>query len=310
MSPRSGAHGLFAHELIVVTGKGGVGKTTVAAALAVAASRRGLRTIVAEVAARDDVSRALGGEDEARDREVELAWGVHHTSIDPEQAMREYLADQLPSRALATILTESRTFAYFAAATPGMRELLTIGKVWELAQETRRRAGDRPYDLVILDAPATGHGIAVLTAPHTFAKAARVGRIARQASIIDDLVTDPRRTAVVAVARPEDTPVNETLQLRRALEEDVGLPLTLAVVNRVTPNRFSTADARALAESDGSAVVYAALRSHRRSRAQRAQVARLRRGLGCPVVSLHDLFHPALDAHAIRSLAGDLERVL
>ncbi len=89
---------LFDHELLVVTGKGGVGKTTVAAALGVAAARRGLRAIVAEVAARDDVTRALGGEEERRDHEVELAFGVHHTSIDPEAAMREYLVDQLPSR--------------------------------------------------------------------------------------------------------------------------------------------------------------------------------------------------------------------
>jgi anion-transporting ArsA/GET3 family ATPase len=308
LSPRAAA--LFAHELIVVTGKGGVGKTTVATALGVAATRRGLRTIVAEVAARDDVSHTLGGEHAVRDREVERAWGVHHISIDPEDAMREYLVDQLPSRTLAFVLIESRTFTYLVAATPGMRELLTIGKVWELAQDARRTRGAQPYDLVILDAPATGHGIAVLSAPHTFARAARVGRIARQASTIDALVTDPRRTAVVAVARPEEMPVNETLQLRGALEEEVGLGLTLAVANRVTPGRFSAADARALEACDGGAPVRAVLRSHRRAHAQRAQVARLRRGLDCPVVSLHDLLRPALDAEAIGALAADLERVL
>ncbi len=308
MSPRAAA--LFAHELIVVTGKGGVGKTTVATALGVAAARRGLRTIVAEVAQRDDVWRTLGGEDEARDREVELAWGVHHTSIDPDTAMHEYLADQLPSRTLAAVLTESRAFTYLVAATPGLREMLTIGKVWELAQPTRRRADDRSYDLVILDAPATGHGIAVLTAPQTLAKAARVGRIARQASIIDALVTDPGRTAVVAVARPEEMPVNETLQLRGDLLDAVGLPLTLAVVNRVLPARFSAADAQLLHRAADRPAVAAALSSRRRAGAQRTQIARLRRGLDCPVVSLRDRARPVLDAHAIRALAGELERVL
>ena len=308
MSPRPAA--LFDHELLVVTGKGGVGKTTVSTALGVAAARRGLRVIVAEVAARDDVTRTLGGELELRDQEVELAYGVHHTSIEPEAAMREYLIDQLPSRTLAGLLTDSRIFAALAAAAPGLRELLTIGKVWELAQEDRRTPGARPYDLVILDAPATGHGVAVLSAPHTFAGTARVGRIARQAEKIDALVTNAQRTAVVAVARPEELPVNETLQLRGALEREVGLTLTLVVANRVTPARFSAAEARSVAGCGEGPVVRTVLRSHRRARAQRAQVARLRRGLNCPVVSLQDLLRPALDADAIGTLASDLERVL
>lgn len=309
MSRRPAA--LLNHELLVVTGKGGAGKTTVSAALGVAAARRGLRVIVAEVAARDDVTRALGGEDERRDQEVELSFGVHHTSIEPETAMREYLLDQLPSRTLAAVLTDSRAFSYLAAATPGLRELLTIGKVWELTQENRRTPGAEPYDLVILDAPATGHGVAVLTAPHTFARTAGVGRIARQAAIIDDLVTNPRRTAVVAVARPEALPVNETLQLRDALDEELGLPLSLAVVNRVVPDRLSAAEAGELASRPSAdRAVALALAGHRRARGQRAQTARLRRGLDCTVCSLHDLHHPALDAASIRELAGELERVL
>jgi anion-transporting ArsA/GET3 family ATPase len=308
VSPRAAA--LFRHELLVVTGKGGVGKTTIAAALGVAAARRGLRTIVAEVSARDDVQRALGGEDAARDREVELAFGVHHTSIDPDEALRTYLLDQLPSRRLASAVAGNQVFAYLAAATPGLRELLTIGTVWELTQDERRRAGDEPYDLVILDAPATGHGVAVLGAPHTFARTARVGRIARQAALIDALVTDPERTAVVAVARPEELVVNETIQLRGDLEAEVGLTLGLAVVNRVLPERFSTAEADALTACDAQPAVRVALARHRRVKRQRAQVARLRRRLDCPVVSLQDQLRPALDAAAVRRLAGELERVL
>src|SRR3982751_2427470 len=129
------AQGLPAKPLVVVTGKGGVGKSTVAAALGLAAARRGRRTIIAEVARRDDVSRVLGGTGLHED---ELAPGLHHISIDPEEAMEEYLADQLPSRALAEVLLSSRGFSYFTAATPGLRELLTVGKVWEHAQDDRR----------------------------------------------------------------------------------------------------------------------------------------------------------------------------
>lgn len=227
----------------MVTGKGGVGKSTVAAALGLVAARRGLRAIVAEVARRDDVSRALGGDGIA---EEELAPGLHHVSIDPERAMELYLVDQLPSRALADLLTSSRTFTYLAAATPGMRELLTVGKVWELAQEDRRTPGAAPYDLVILDAPATGHGVAILSAPRSFAETALVGRIARQGRTIDAMVSDPARTGVVAVARAEEMPVTETLSLQDALRDQVGLEVELVVVNGMLSQRFTAADAQRL----------------------------------------------------------------
>jgi anion-transporting ArsA/GET3 family ATPase len=178
---RTLADTLLAADLVVVTGKGGAGKTTVAGALGLAAAALGRRVVVAEVAARDELSRALGGQATGPFVERVLADGLHHVSIDPQHAMEEYLVDQLPARALADVLVRSRLFTYLAAATPGLRELLTMGKVWELAQPERRTPGAAPYDLVVLDAPATGHGLALLDAPRTFADAARVGPIARQA---------------------------------------------------------------------------------------------------------------------------------
>jgi anion-transporting ArsA/GET3 family ATPase len=287
---------------VVVTGKGGVGKTTVAAALGLVAARRGLRTIVAEVARRDDVSRALGG---AGMQEEELAPGLHHVSIDPEHAMELYLTDQLPP-ALADVLASSRTFGYLAAATPGMRELLTVGKVWELAQEDRRTPGAQPYDLVVLDAPATGHGVAVLSAPRTFAQVARVGRIARQGRTIDAMVSDPARTGVVAVARPEEMPVNETLALQDALRADVGLEVDLVVANGMLPQRFSAADARALETARDGAAVRAARHAHARALAQRAQLQRLRRGARATVTTVPFVFA----GDRLERLARELERAL
>ena len=286
----------------MVTGKGGVGKTTVAAALGLVAARRGQRTIVAEVARRDDVSRALGGEGI---QEEELAPGLHHLSIDPERAMELYLTDQLPS-ALAELLASSRTFTYMAAATPGMRELLTVGKVWELAQEDRRAPGARPYDLVVLDAPATGHGVAVLSAPRTFARTARVGRIARQGRTIDAMVTDPARTGVIAVARPEEMPVTETLSLQDALRDEVGLEVGLVVANAVLPQRFSAAETVALETAPDGPEVRAARHAGARARAQRTQLRRLRRGARAPVATLPFVF----DGDLMARLARELERVL
>ena len=301
------AAGLLEKPLLVVTGKGGAGKSTVAAAVGLVAARRGRRTIIAEVARRDDVSRVLGGTGVHED---ELAPGLHHISIDPEEAMQEYLADQLPSRALAEVLISSRGVNYFAAATPGLRELLTIGKAWELAQEDRRTPGAEPYDLVVLDAPATGHGVAVLSAPRTFADTALVGRIARQGRTIDAMLSDPARTGVVAVARPEEMAVNETLEIEDALGEAVGLDVGLVVANGVLPDRFSAAEARALEEAPSSPPVRAALIAHARARAQRGQLARLRRHARAPVVTLPFLAAPDLDALQIEPLVRALERAL
>ena len=284
-----------------------MGKTTVAAALGLVAARRGLRTILAEVAARDDVSRALGGDGE---HEEELAPGLHHISIDPQQAMEEYLTDQLPSRALAEVLTSSRTFAYLAAATPGMRELLTVGKVWDLAQAERRTGGGRAYDLVILDAPATGHGVAVLTAPRTFAGVARVGRIARQSRTIDEMLSDPARTGVVAVARPEEMPVNETLALEDALRDGAGMTVDLVVANGLLPGRFSTGEAEALVAAGDRPEIRAALRAHGHARSQRTQLRRLRRHARAPVTTLPFSFDGPLDLPGLEALSAELERAL
>jgi anion-transporting ArsA/GET3 family ATPase len=220
--------------------------------------------------------------------------------------MELYLADQLPA-ALAELLGSSRAFSYLAAATPGMRELLTVGKVWELAQDDRRTPGAQPYDLVVLDAPATGHGVAVLSAPRTFAQTARVGRIARQGRTIDAMVSDPQRTGVVAVARPEEMPVNETLALQDALRDDVGLEIELVICNGMLPQRFTPTDARALEAAPDGPEVRAARHAHARAGAQRAQLRRLRRRARAPVTTLPHVFD---DGDRLADLARELEGVL
>jgi anion-transporting ArsA/GET3 family ATPase len=304
---------LLTKPLLVVTGKGGVGKSTVAAALGMAAAARGRRTIVAEVAARDDISRALrddvpGG---ATFVERDLGAGLHHISIDPESALEEYVKDQLP-RGVADLLTSSRMFSYLVAATPGLRELLTVGKVWELAQPDRRTPGAHPYDLVILDAPATGHGVAVLTAPGTFADAARMGPIARQGAIIHGMLADPEQTGIVAVATAEEMPVNETLALRDALRDELGQRFAAVVVNGVLPTRFRRADVAALETVgvSGSRAVRAARAEAARARAHRAQVARLRRGVaGVELRTLPFVFdHDGLGGDALARLGEELVR--
>ena len=159
---------LFDKRLLFVTGKGGVGKSTISLALGLRAAAEGRRTIVCEVAGQETASRVFR-RGEIGFNEVELTENLWGISIDPDESLREYMLIQLKVRAMRDLLVRSRLFNYLAAATPGLRELVTIGKIWELAQPDRRVKGGRGYDLVIVDAPATGHGIGFLQTPRTFA---------------------------------------------------------------------------------------------------------------------------------------------
>jgi anion-transporting ArsA/GET3 family ATPase len=307
---------IFDKRLVFVTGKGGVGKTTVAAALGLAAASAGRRTIVCEVAQQERMSRVFRREGVGYS-ETRLDTDLYAISIDPERSMEEYLKSQVKPSALYPLLFENRLFQYFAAATPGMRELVTIGKVWELAQFERRNPEAMPYDLVIVDAPSTGHGLGILRTPRTFRDVARVGPIRRQADKIDAFITDPDTTGFVAVALPEEMPVNETVEFERNLRDEMGVGLDLLVVNALYPERFTDDEAERIeqaAESNGSPGVEAALKAalfeHHRARTQRAEVARLTEEIGHEPVTLPYLFEPELDLDSFERLAADLERSL
>jgi anion-transporting ArsA/GET3 family ATPase len=302
---------LLDRRLVFVTGKGGVGKTTVAAALGLKAAAAGKRTIVCEVAEQERLA-GIFGEDALAHREVELAPGLFGISIDPEDAKEEWLRYQLRSGTLAGILGGSRIFQYLTAAAPGLDQLVTVGKIWELAQLQRKAAKASPYDLVIVDSPATGHGLAMLRAPKTFSDVARVGPIHRQAGSIHRFLRDPSSTGLVAVALAEEMPVNETLDLRERLRDEMGMDIDRIVVNGVYPERFDGTEAKTLESADGrgsaaaAAAVKAALTEHRRARMQRSQLRRLRRGADAPVSTLPYLFAAEIGREQVELLARKL----
>jgi hypothetical protein len=329
----------FAKRLLFVSGKGGVGRTTVAAALGLVAARRGLRTIVAAVGGRDELpglfapspgrpAAARGAPTAppkaAPNGEHKLAPGLFSIVIDPDRAMEEYLRDQLPVAALADLLTSSRTFAYLAAATPGLRELLTVGKIWELAQPARRTAGSQPYDLVIVDGPATGFGVSLLAAPGTFSRVARRGPVSRQAAAIHATLVDPARTGVVGVATPDEAAVSEVLVTRARLRDELGIELGLVVVNAVRRARFATRDrGRLRAAVSGQAAgaspggelsagtrwaVSLALAEDERIREERRQLRRLAVALAEHPVELPLVGGRELGAAALDELARALEQ--
>ena len=213
---------LLDKDLVYVTGKGGAGKTTVAAALGRAAAASGRRTIVCDVAAAGD------------DSEVRLAKHLWSVSVDPHAALIEWMRIQPGGALAAPVLGHSSAFTHFVDAAPGARELVTVGKVVDLT------AG---YDLVVVDGPSTGHALGMLAAPQTVAQVAAVGPIGAQAQGVHDFLVDPDHTAYVGVTLPEEMSLHELLELEHGLEEALGRSLDLVVVNGVYPDRFTNAEA-------------------------------------------------------------------
>jgi len=306
-------HPLLHRPLLFVTGKGGVGKTTVAAGLGLAAAARGRRTIVCEVGAARHVPALFDRPPGADGEEVRLGEHLWTVSVDPDRALREWLARQLGSRPFVELLSRSNAFGYFVAAAPGARELVTISKLWELGQADRWRRDARSYDLVVVDLPSSGHGVGLLRTARTFRDVARVGPVASQAGAVAQAIEDPARSGVVAVALPGELPVSETLELEGRVARELRRPLDRIVVNALLPGRWRAADLEALAAA-GARVPAPAARSARseaaRTRVQRSQLARLRRHARAAVVTLPFVVAPALAERHVAALGAELARKL
>ena len=322
-------------KLLVVTGKGGVGKTTVSTAIGLLAARRGLRTIVVEVGEQSRLSALFGVASQDAGAEIQLQERLWSISIDPDQALLEWL-QALGGRVSGRVLASSGTFQYFAAAAPGAKELVSMVKIWELTQSERWRGRARAYDLVVLDAPATGHALGMLHSPRTFGAIARVGPIAGQAQRVRDLLQDPARSSYLAVAQGTEMAVTETLELQEGLRRLLGRELHAVLVNGVLPQRFTGPELRRLAQVNaseagsrgvgtgrsttepgrggaGDVVAQSALRAaravHERARFQHGQLARLRRRR-FEVIGIPFQFDAELDLSAMRRIAEHLERKL
>jgi anion-transporting ArsA/GET3 family ATPase len=306
---------LLDRKLIVVTGKGGVGKTTIAAAIGLAAASSGRRTIVVEVGEESRLPALFKTAPPQPGAELELQERLSAMSIDPDRAILEWL-QALGGRISGRVLASSGTFQYFAAAAPGAKELVSMVKIWQLTRESSRRRGGG-YDLVVLDAPATGHALGLLGSPKTFGAIARVGPIAGQTQQVSALLEDPARSAYLAVALASEMAVTEALELQEGLGRALGRGLSAVVVNGLLPKRFTTAEiAQIEAVGGGSrapAIARAAARAatsvHERARFQQNQLARLRRR-DFDVVGVPFAWSTELDLAAVREIATRLARKL
>jgi anion-transporting ArsA/GET3 family ATPase len=304
-----------AARLVVVAGKGGVGKTTVTAALASSAARAGRRVLVVEVEGKSGLAALLGGQGELGYEEVVFATGlgpggtgeIRARTITPSHALSDYFEDH-GMRRLSQRLGRTGVLDIVATAAPGIDDILVLGKVKQL-----ERLGEA--DVILLDAPAAGHAITFLQSANGLLDAVSVGPIHTQARDVVEMLSDPTRTQVVLVTLPEETPVNELVDTAFALEDRVGVSLGPVVVNGlypdvdgldVEPGEAARWVGATVSAADLDSLGAAASFRRDRIELQREQLSRLADRLPLPVVRLPFLFTAELGPGDVDRLGADL----
>jgi anion-transporting ArsA/GET3 family ATPase len=294
-------------RFVLVTGKGGVGKTTVCAAEALALAAKGKRVLVAMCNAKERLGVMLGVPPIGPDV-VRVADGVWAVNMNPDKALEEYGVLVLHSRALYKTLFDNRYVRSFLRAVPGMQEWSMLGKAWWHTTE-RLPDGSNRFDVVILDAPATGHGLDMLRVPKVILDVVPPGLLRRDAERAWSLFQDPTTCAIVLVTLPEEMPTTETIELARALG-DLKLPIGRVVVNGVLPPLFSREERATLEGAaavdrgvSGDTALAAGQDRATRERVQAESLNRLSRELPVPPSFLPLLFEDAARPDAIRQLA-------
>ena len=241
----------LAPRILIVSGKGGAGKTTVAASLALVAARRGRQVCLAEVDGKGPLGRLFGAA--TLDHEpTELLPGIWGMNISADKALEEYLAVQYHMRRMSRVLTHSHFVDYITTAAPGLKDILILGKVWYLEQgrPTARRAPR--FDTIVLDAPASGHMRTFLSAPIGLSNAVKVGPIRRQSDWLLEMLRDPARARVHLVTLAEEMPVSETLETSEELHHALRVHAGPTFANAIYPNIFSASERKGfIANGDG-----------------------------------------------------------
>lgn len=292
-------------RFVFVVGKGGVGKTTTSAAIALAAAREGKRVLIAMCNAKERLSPLLEV-DSIGPRNQNILPGIDAVNMVPTIALEEYGMMVLRVKTLYRAIFENRLVAAFLRGTPGIEAWSMLGKAYFEAFGLNDTPSDK-YDLVIVDAPATGHALDMLRVPKVILDVAPIGLLRREAERALTLFRDPQQSSFVLVSLPEDMPANETIELHRALTTELGLPASGLAVNRMVPELFEphertklTSDAAQLAAESNSWVHAGAERSAREL-VQIEEVATLSQQTGLPQVHFPELYTRQLNrAHVER----------
>ena len=306
---------LLETRLVILSGKGGVGKSVVGAALALAAAERGRRTLLVEVDAPLEAARYLGAPPSGS-KASEVGRNLFTLNLDPDEVMEEYVRSTVKVELLARRVLASPIYRRFFAAAPGLRELMVLGKIMVL-EEARDGWSKKPrWDFIVVDAPATGHGLAFLKVPLAASNAVPVGPVGTNARRILALLRDPARAALLIVAMPEEMAVVEAAWFHRLATEQVGIACAGVVLNAAHERRFSAdeeaavlrlgaagAEGRLARDVELAATLAAARRQIRRRKLTRFYEARIKRALPLPLVTLPFLFGDGIDRDALRLLA-------
>ena len=300
---------LLDRRLVVVTGKGGTGKSTMSAAVALAAARRGKKVLVCEVVAKERV-HAFFGQPPAGPQIRELLPNLYSVHVRPREAMREYALMTLKYETLYKIAFENAAARYFLAAAPSLAEIVMLGKVWWHATQEMERGHPR-WDLVVLDAPATGHGLTFLTVPETFLRLVSEGPLARDMRSMMSLLADPANCSVCIVTLPEEMPANEAIELDRALRQH-GFPAGPLFLNGGFASRFTPQEVAAVTRGGPLLAAAGEAADNHESRAElsRHYEAVLRDTVPRELVKVPFLFERSFGAQAIDKVARAIEGVL
>jgi anion-transporting ArsA/GET3 family ATPase len=301
---------LFNLQFVTVVGKGGVGKTTVSAALALAAARRGKRVLLAMCNAKERVSQMLEVAPIGAHNQGILP-GIDAVNMNPKVALEEYGMMVLRVRALYKAIFENRLVAAFLRGTPGIEAWSMLGKAQFHAREMLSDGRPR-YDLVILDSPATGHGLEMLRVPRVLLDVAPPGLLRREAERAWELFSDPARAGAVIVTLPEDMPVSESVELHAALRNELQLPVAGLAVNCVIPRLFNADEGAILVEAARlhaqdptvGTLLQAGRRRTLRERVQAEALRRIENELPLPRYELPLLTTPDLRRDEISTLAA------
>jgi anion-transporting ArsA/GET3 family ATPase len=300
---------LLDRRLVVVTGKGGTGKSTVSAAIALSAARRGKRVLVCEVVAKERVADFFGRPPSGT-KIRELLPNLYSVHVRPREAMREYALMILKYETLYRLAFENAAARYFLAAAPSLAEIVMLGKVWwHATQETER--GRPRWDLVVLDAPATGHGLTFLAVPETFLKLVVEGPLARDMRSMQALLADPERCSICVVTLPEEMPANEAIELDRALRQRQ-LPAGPLILNGAFESRFSPAELAAVTRGGPLLAAAGEAADNHESRAALSThyEAVLRDAVPRQLLKVPFLFERSFGARAVEKVAHCLEAAL